>query len=195
MRPIDFASMTSNNSDTARYSTIAILLHWLLAAGLLAIFCVGVYMADLPFSPTRLKLFNYHKWAGISILILSALRLLWRLTHPAPALPARIRDAMPGWQALVHEATHVALYALFFLVPLIGWAYSSASGFQVVLFGHLPLPDLVSPDKALADLIKPWHERSAWALAALAAMHVAAALKHQWIDRDGLLNRMLPWRT
>jgi cytochrome b561 len=79
-------------------------------------------------------------------------------------------------------------------VPLIGWAYSSAAGFPVVLFGVLPLPDLVGPDKALAELIKPWHEIAAWALAALAALHVAAALKHQLIDRDGLINRMLPGR-
>jgi len=79
-------------------------------------------------------------------------------------------------------------------VPLVGWAYSSAAGFPIVLFGVLPLPDFVSADKALAELIKPWHEISAFALAGLVVLHVAAALKHQLIDRDGLLTRMLPGR-
>jgi cytochrome b561 len=97
---------------------------------------------------------------------------------------------MPAWQHWAHEATHSALYVLFFAVPLIGWAYSSAAGFPIVVFGVLPLPDFVSPDKALAALIKPWHEYSAFALIGLALLHAAAALKHQWRDRDGLVSRM-----
>jgi len=101
---------------------------------------------------------------------------------------------MPTWQHWAHEATHSALYVLFFAVPLIGWAYSSAAGFPIVVFGVLPLPDFVSPDKALAALIKPWHEFSALALMGLALLHAAAALKHQWWDRDGLVSRMWPGR-
>jgi cytochrome b561 len=188
--------MTSATFSAAspRYSGVAIALHWVLALALAAIFGVGLYMADLPFSPLRLKLYNWHKWAGVVILALSALRLLWRFTHRPPALPPKIEAAMPGWQAAAHHATHGLLYALFFAVPLIGWAYSSAAGFSIVLFGVLPLPDFVGADKALAALIKPWHELSAFALAGLAALHVAAALKHQWVDRDGLVLRMLPGR-
>jgi cytochrome b561 len=182
--------MQTENKVGERYSTLSIILHWALGIALIAIFVVGTYMADLPFSPQRLKLLNWHKWAGISILVLSALRLFWRLTHPAPALPAKIELAMPGWQRKAHHLTHVALYALFFLVPLIGWAYTSAAGFSVVLFGLAPLPDLVGADKVLAALIKPWHQISAFALAGLVLVHVAAALKHHLIDRDGLLQRM-----
>jgi cytochrome b561 len=182
--------MSTETFAIKRYNPVAIILHWVLAIALISIFCFGVYMADLPFSPTRLKLFNWHKWAGISILILSVLRLLWRLTHAAPPLPAKIEQAMPAWQLKAHHATHLALYALFFIVPLIGWAYTSAAGFPVVLFGQIPLPDLLGVDKELAALIKPWHQISAFALAGLAALHVAAALKHQLIDRDGLLKRM-----
>jgi cytochrome b561 len=186
--------MTSATFSAAspRYHGVAIALHWVLALALAAIFGVGLYMADLPFSPLRLKLYNWHKWAGVVILALSALRLLWRATHRPPALPPKIEAAMPGWQVAAHHATHGLLYALFFAVPLIGWAYSSAAGFSIVLFGVLPLPDFVGADKALAALIKPWHELSAFALAALAALHVAAALKHQLLDRDGLVLRMLP---
>jgi len=170
---------------TARYTAPAIALHWLLALMIVGAFGVGVYMHELPMSPTRLKLYNWHKWAGVTILALSALRLLWRLAHRPPA-----DVAMPGWQATAAHATHVALYALFFIVPLVGWAYSSAAGFPIVWFGVLPLPDFVPVDKALAEAIKPWHERSAMLMAALVLLHVAGALKHQFVDRDGLIDRM-----
>jgi cytochrome b561 len=86
------------------------------------------------------------------------------------------------------------MYALFFVVPLVGWAYSSAAGFPVVLFGVLPLPDFVPVDKALAELIKPWHEITAVGLALLVIMHVGAAIKHQWLDKHALLQRMWPGR-
>ncbi len=174
-----------NKPIATRYGLVAIAFHWVLALAIVGAFCMGVYMADLPFSPQRLKYYNWHKWAGVTILALSALRLLWRLTHrPPPDLP------MPGWQRVAAHATHWGLYALFFAVPLVGWAYSSAAGFPIVWFGVLPLPDFVSPDKALAEAIKPWHGRLAWALAVLVVLHVAAALKHHFIDRDGLIGRM-----
>ncbi len=102
---------------------------------------------------------------------------------------------MPRWQLRVYHATHVLLYGLFFLVPLVGWAYSSAAGFPVVLFGVLPLPDFVPASKELAATIKPWHAYLAWSLAALVVLHVAAAIKHHWVDKDGLLQRMLPGRS
>lgn len=174
--------------SAGRYTSTAIALHWLLALALLGAFSVGVYMSDLPFSPTRLKLYNWHKWAGVTILTLSLLRLLWRLTHRPPAdVP------MPAWQRVAAHGTHHLLYLLFFAVPLVGWAYSSAAGFPVVLFGVLPLPDFVSPDKALAESIKPWHGWLAYAMATLVVLHVAGAIKHQIVDRDGLLGRMLPF--
>ena len=177
------------NTTRSRYSPLAMLLHWVLALAIVGSFSMGLYMSDLPFSPQRLKLYNWHKWAGVTILALSAARLLWRLTHQPPAdLP------MPAWQRLAAHGTHYLLYGLFFAVPLVGWAYSSAAGFPIVWFGVLPLPDFVSPDKALAEAIKPWHGYLAFAMAALVLMHVAAALKHHFIDRDGLLSRMLPTR-
>lgn len=179
----------------ARYNGLAMALHWLLGLSILALFGVGVYMADLPFTPMRLKLYNWHKWAGMSLLILSVLRLLWRLTHRPPALPHSITQRMPGWQLWAHHAVQNLMYGLFFAVPLIGWAYSSAAGYPIVLFGQLPLPDLLAPDKELAELIKPLHALSAFALLGLAGLHIAAALKHHWIDRDGLMDRMLPGRS
>jgi len=179
----------------ARYTLLAIALHWLLALVILAMFAVGLYMADLPFSPLRLKLYSWHKWAGVTFLALTVLRLLWRVTHRPPVLPQAITKAMPGWQTRAYHATHYLLYLLFFAVPLIGWAYSSAAGFPIVWFGQIPLPDLLSKNKELADMIKPLHELSAYALVGLAGLHLAAALKHHWVDRDGLLSRMLPARS
>ncbi len=180
-------TLATLQTHSPRYTGIAIFFHWLLALMIVGSFSVGVYMSDLPFSMTRLKLFNYHKWAGITILALSALRLLWRLTHRPPPDPP-----MPSWQRLAAHAAHWTLYFLFFAVPLMGWAYSSASGFPVVVFGVLPLPDFVSPDKALAEVLKARLGQLAFALAVVVVLHVAAALKHQFMDRDGLINRMRP---
>jgi cytochrome b561 len=175
----------------SRYGTVARVLHWLLAALIVGSFCVGLYMAGLPFSPLRLRLFNWHKWAGITILTLSALRLLWRLTHPPPPLGARIVAAMPGWQLSAYRGTHLLLYLLFFVVPLLGWAYSSALGVPIVLFGVLPLPDFVPVDKEFAEqVLKPMHQASAFTLAAVVVVHVGAALKHRFVDHDDLLRRM-----
>jgi cytochrome b561 len=172
-----------------RWHPASIALHWLLAAMILGSLGVGLYMTGLPFSPLRLQLYNWHKWAGVTILALSALRLLWRLTHRAPA------DApMPRWQRRAAHAAHGALYLLFFAVPLAGWAYSSAAGFPVVLFGVLPLPDFVGADRELSEALKPLHRWLAYGLAAVVVLHVAGALKHQFIDRDGLLTRMMPAR-
>jgi cytochrome b561 len=169
----------------ARYSGLAIALHWLLGLALVGSFALGVYMHELPLSPTRLKLFNWHKWAGITILTLSFVRLMWRLTHRPPAdLP------MPTWQRTAAHATHHALYVLFFAVPLAGWAYSSASGFPVVWFGVVPLPDFVPKNEALAEGFKLAHKVFAFLLGALVIVHVGAALKHHFVDRDRLLSRM-----
>ena len=176
--------------STPRYTGPAIALHWLLALALFGLFGMGLYMTGLSMSPTRLKLYNWHKWAGVTVLVLSFLRLAWRLTHRPPAdVP------MPAWQARAAHAAHVALYVLFFAVPLAGWAYSSAAGFPVVWFGVLPLPDLIAPNRELAEAIKPLHRILAYTMAAIVLVHVGGALKHQWVDRDGLLRRMWPARA
>ena len=179
-------------SASTRYTLPAIALHWLLGLALIGLLLFGWYMVGLPFSPTKLRYYNWHKWAGISLLVLSLVRLAWRLTHRPPPLPGPMRAAMPRWQQAAHHGVHLLLYVLFFAVPLLGWAYSSAAGFPVVWLGIWPLPDWVSPNPALAEALKPWHMVAAYTLATLIALHIAAALKHQLIDRDGLLRRMLP---
>ncbi|HLL09476.1 MAG TPA: cytochrome b [Rubrivivax sp.] len=170
-----------------RYSAPAMVLHWLMALLIVANLAVGLSMVRMPLSPTRLVLYNAHKWAGVLILALAALRLLWRLAHAPPLL-----SPTPAWQHTAARATHATLYLLFFAVPLLGWAYSSAAGFPVVLFGLWPLPDWVPAERELAQALKPWHARSAWLLGGLTLLHVAAAWKHQLVDHDGLIDRMLP---
>jgi len=164
-------------------------LHWLLAALIVGSFGVGLYMTGLPFSPLRLKIYSWHKWAGVTILALSALRLLWRLGHRPPALP----PGMSALQLASYRISHTLMYLLFFAVPLSGWAYSSAMGMPVAWFGVLPLPDFVPVDHAFAEaVLQPLHRNCAFVLAGVTLLHVAAVLKHHWIDRDGLLKRMWP---
>lgn len=178
----------SNVGMNRAYTGIAKIFHWLLALMIIISFSVGLYMVDQPFSPQRLKLYNWHKWAGVTILALSALRLLWRLYQPAPALPA----TMLAWQKMVSNWVHIFLYILFFAVPLTGWVYSSAAGFPIVWFGVLPLPDMVSKNRELAEFLKPFHWIAAYSLAGMVLIHIAAALKHHFIERDDVLKRMLP---
>ncbi len=189
---VHFYTCAMSHPSIHRYHPVAMFMHWLLAAALVGVFAVGLYMADLPFSPQRLKLYNWHKWAAVVILGLSVARLVWRWVHRPPALPVAVENQMPAWQRVAHHATHHSLYLLFFVVPLLGWAYSSAAGFPIVLFGVLPLPDFVPVSPELAEVLKPLHKLSAFGMAGLVVLHVAAALKHAVIDRDGLLQRMLP---
>jgi cytochrome b561 len=143
---------------------------------------------DLPLSPTKLRNFSYHKWIGVTVFMLAAARLLWRLGHAPPALPL----AMAPWERRTAELTHALLYLLFFAAPLTGWLFSSAAGFQTVYLGVVPIPDLLSKDKALADALKLAHKSINYTLAAVIVLHVAAALKHHFIDKDDVLRRMLP---
>ncbi len=188
---MDDSSRSPAASAASAYGVVAIVLHWLLAVLIAAAFLIGLAMVGLPFSPQRFHFFNWHKWLGIAVLMLSAARLLWRASGHRPP---PVRGGMPAWQSAAFHGTHLAFYGLFFIVPLLGWAYTSAVGVPVVFLGWLPLPDFVARDKALGeDVLKPAHAVASYLLAAVVAVHVAAALKHHYLDRDGLLVRMWPW--
>lgn len=174
---------------TTGYTRTAISLHWLVAGLVLAGFAVGTYAVGLEVSPAKLKLYSWHKWIGITILLLMLARLAWRLWHSPPALPA----AMPRWEQRMAATVHGLLYLLLFALPLSGWLMSSAAGFPVVYLGVLPLPDLVGKDKALAETLKTVHDWLNNGLFLLITLHVAAALKHHFRDRDTVLARMLPF--
>ena len=180
---------TTKPASSTRYGGVAIGLHWLIAVAIVGSFSVGLYMADLPLSPLKLKLYSWHKWAGVTIFLCVVLRLVWRLLHRPPELPT----GMPAWQRKAAEATHVLLYLLMFAVPLSGWLMSSAKGFQTVWFGILPLPDLLSKNVELGEILQEVHELLNFSMAALVVAHLGAALKHHFIDRDDVLTRMLPF--
>lgn len=165
------------------------LLHWLIFVLIICGFALAVYMVDLPLSPQKLKYFSWHKWIGVTIFMLAVARLAWRMTHPAPALPA----SMPEWQRRAATATHVILYALILVIPFTGWIYSSASGVPTVYLGLLQLPDLIAKDKALAAQLKLVHVTLNYTMLALVIIHAAAALRHHFVDRGEVLARMLPF--
>lgn len=173
----------------SRYDPVAIALHWLVAIVIVCNFALGVYMHELPLSPWKLKIYSWHKWAGVSVFLLVALRLAWRGFHRPPPMP----DSMPAWQRELAHHGHHLLYLLMFAVPISGWLMSSALGVQTVYFGVLPIPDLLDKDKALGDVLKQVHEALNLGMAAIVLGHAGAALKHHYMDRDDVLTRMLPW--
>jgi cytochrome b561 len=177
-----------NPMTTNRYTGIAIALHWLMAIGIVGLFALGVYMHELPLSPDKLKLYAWHKWAGVSVFLLVIVRLAWRVTHRPPALPGH----MPRLEQWVAHAGHHLLYLLMFAIPLSGWLMSSAKGFQTVWFGLFPLPDLLAKNKESGDLLQTVHWALNMALAVIVLGHAAVALKHHFLSRDDVLTRMLP---
>ena len=171
---------------TLRYTATAVVLHWLLAALIFVAFPLAFYMSDLPLSPARLQLYSYHKWIGISVLLLVGLRIVWRLTHRPPALP----NDLPRWQRAASHAVHGLLYLLILAVPMTGWLMSSAKGFQTVWFGVLPLPDLVEKNRELGQALGSAHQFLNYLLLTLVILHVVAALKHHFHERRPFLQRM-----
>jgi cytochrome b561 len=169
------------------YTRTAIALHWIAALLIVGNLGFGLYVAGLHLSPAKLRYLPWHKWIGVTVLLLSALRLLWRLGHAPPPLPA----TMGATQMRLARLSHALLYVLFFAAPLTGWLFGSASGIQTVYLGLVPLPDLIPKDKAVAVVLRAAHKWINYSLAALIAVHVAAALKHHFHDRDDVLRRML----
>lgn len=172
-----------------RYTITAILLHWLIAILIIGTFTLGLVMTDIPgLTPTKLRYFSWHKWAGVTVLGLAALRLLWRLANHPPAYAGE----MPAWQRRAVRGVHGLLYVLMFAVPLSGYLYSSAAGVQVVYFKLVPLPLLIEADPALKAVLKDVHYWLNMLLAGLVGLHVLAAFKHLIVERDGVMQRMLP---
>jgi cytochrome b561 len=172
-----------------KFSKPAITLHWLVAILIVAAFILGEVMTDIPgLTPTKLKYFSWHKWLGVTVLGLVAVRLLWRLASRPPDYP----DSMPLWMRRAAAWLHALLYVLMFAVPISGYLYSLAAGVPVVYLGVLPLPAVIDPNPAWKPVLKEAHELLTTVLLWAFCLHVAAALKHQFIDRDGILKRMLP---
>ena len=183
------ASHAIERHATLRYTTTAIVLHWLSALLIVCAFTLGWIMTDIAgITPTKLKYYSWHKWLGVTVFAVACLRLLWRLKYAPPAPP----PGTPAWQQKVADGVHLLLYFLIFAVPVSGYLYTLAAGVPVVYLGLIPLPVLIAPNPQWKPLLKELHYVLTMSLAAFTLLHVAAALKHQLIDRDGLLRRMLP---
>jgi cytochrome b561 len=204
-------------SETERYTTVAIVLHWLIAFSILGLIGAGWWMTqaaeglrDLPpaerraMAPQVQAVFQLHKSMGLTVLVLSLARLGWRLINPPPALPS----GMPGWQKAAASLTHIGFYVVMLGLPLSGWAYVS-TGFNAagdpfpvttMWFGLFEVPHLAfiadaaeEVRKSMAAAAVEAHELLVYATVALLALHVGAAIKHQWVDKDGVAARMLPF--
>ena len=187
-----------STTSTTRYTQVAIILHWLIALAII----VNIFLAfySEPFFETKDKadeafgflLMGWHKAAGITVIFLSFARLGWRMINPPAPLPA----GMQGWEVALSKITHALFYLLMILVPLAGWIMVSAhpANHPLDWFGLFPLPQLpIADDKAIARQWAEVHEITAFLMIGLIVLHVAAALKHHFINRDDVLTRMAPW--
>jgi cytochrome b561 len=173
-----------------RYGHVAIALHWLIAVLFVLGFCIGWIMTDIHgFTPTKLRYFSWHKWIGVTVFVFVVVRIIWRIRNPAPQLPV----AMHLWERFAAHLGHMALYVLMVAVPVTGYFYSSAAGIQVVYLGVFPLPTIIGPDAQTAAVLRFIHMVLDYALLGVVAVHVLAVVKHQVIDRQRILSRMLPF--
>jgi cytochrome b561 len=148
------------------------------------------YLADdLPLGIHKLALLARHKSFGMTVLMLAILRLLWRLKNPPPALP----PGMTPLERSLARATHIAFYVLLFAMPLTGWLMSSAKNYSVSWFGVFTWPNLIAKNETAFNLLRSTHHLLSYALFAIAVLHVLAALKHHFWDKDPVLLRMLPF--
>jgi len=171
-----------------RYSTVSLVLHWLIAA-LVVTQIVLVTAHEATEGSASRELLNLHKSVGLSILVLTLVRLGWRIANPAIPLPME----MPRWQKLLARTNHVLFYVLLIAMPLVGWAASSAAGRDIVWFGLFNWPLLpIGGGREMAGNLMDIHELAAKFLIALVVLHIIGALKHQFVDRDNVLHRMIP---
>ena len=175
-------------NTTARWGSVAQLLHWLIVALIITQVILALTANELH-GMAKLAMLARHKSVGITILMLAAVRLIWRLVNPTPPLPASLKP----YERFLANFTHAALYILIFAMPVTGWIMSSARGFPVSWFKLFQLPDLVAKNRPLYEAMQETHEALAWTLGAVATLHLLAALKHHFVLGDTVLRRMLPF--
>ena len=176
---------------TGGYDRVAMTLHWLVAIGVVAQIALGLWMIEIPKQPVGVRAywFNLHKSIGITLGVLIVARLAWRLTHRPPELPSTVRR----WQVRAAGASHALLYICMITMPIAGYLGSVFSGYPIRYFGAV-LPGWGWKDEAMKDFFSTVHFATAVLFISLITLHVLAALKHLWIDRDGVFQRMLPGR-
>jgi cytochrome b561 len=176
------------NTSNRRYPLTAVILHWIVAAGVLALLATGAYMVGIAKNTDqRAVFFNLHKSVGILTAGFIVALIAWRSQRRAPELPV----AMPRWERQAAALNHMLFYFLMIGITVVGYLTSSFSKYGPKLFG-IPLPHWGWDDPALRGHFADWHRWGAWAFGTLIAVHALAAFKHLVIDRDGVFQRMLP---
>jgi cytochrome b561 len=176
------------NAHQARFSPLSRVLHWLMALMIVAMLFIGTGMAASVSERYRF-LIAIHRPLGLAVLILVAIRLVNRLINPPPPLP----DSLPPLQRVAAKASHVLLYALMFIIPLLGWGMLSAAPYPVVIYGSLRLPPILPQNPVLYSWLRELHGDFAYLLFAVFVVHLGAALMHGLIRRDGVFESMASW--
>ena len=180
--------LSQPHAEPTQYTRTAMVLHWVIAVLIICNAVLGLTAESFPDGWIR-PIVDTHKSIGITVLGLALLRILWRVSHRAPPLPREF----PTWEKVAAHVAHFLLYVLMIVIPVSGYLYSSAANIPVVYLGLIPLPRIIAPDPQLKEVLKNLHIALNYTLLVLVALHVVAAIKHQLIDRDGLLSRMLPF--
>lgn len=168
-----------------RFGIMAILLHWIMAILLIGLLALGLYMTRIPISLEKLKLYGWHKEFGMLAFMLVIVRLTWKFRNTTPSLN------LLRWETIAARTVHGAFYLFMFALPISGWIITSAAGLPVSFFGWFLLPNLVSANEAPRILFSEVHQWLAYALIVVFCMHVSAALKHYFINKDNIMQRML----
>jgi cytochrome b561 len=178
-----------SRSSPLRYGAVAQAFHWIIAALVVTQFVLANLEDDLPIGAHKLALLARHKSVGMTVLMLAILRLLWRLKNPPPELPP---DMTPLERKLA-RGTHVLFYVLLFAMPVTGWMMSSAKNYSVSWFGWFTWPNLIGKNETAFNVLHSTHEILSDVLLVLAILHILAALKHHFWNKDDVLVRMLPF--
>jgi len=173
----------------ARYTAVAQLLHWVIAGLIATQFALAWTADDLPLGMHKLALLARHKSFGMTVLMLAVLRVIWRLAHPPPALPGD----MTSIERVLAKTTHTAFYVLLFVMPITGWLMSSAKNYSVSWFHLFTWPNLLAPNETAFKYLKSTHDYLSDVLLAVVVLHILAALKHHFWNKDDVLKRMLPF--
>lgn len=176
--------MLSNTST--QFGSISKLLHWLMSIMIISLIIVGFIMVNMDKSALKFTIYDTHKLTGLFILLLIVPRLVWRLINTTPNL-----NFVPSWEKKAAQTGQWLLYGMMFAMPLSGWIMSTAAGYIPSIAGFaIAFP--VEKNQDIASIAKTIHATSAWVFAALITMHIFAALKSHWIDKNFILKRMLP---
>jgi len=182
----------ADNIGVRRYDKVAITLHWLVAVGVFVMIGLGWYMTDIPKgTPARAFFYNLHKSIGVTLAIIVLIRILWRWSHRPPALPM----GTARWVVNASRLSHSLLYTLLVLMPVAGFTASNFSKYGVTYFGLFKIGPLFAENKSLYELFQGIHHAASEVLVVVICIHIAGALKHLLLDRDGVFFRMLPGRS